>query len=674
MPYFGTNGFYLPFSDNSSVAALGYDFAGTASYNATVAGNTQISTAVSKYGGSSAYFDGSGDYLSATSTELAIGTADFTVEFWMYATNVTGFRRIFTNNTGNFDVNTLCIRIDSATSKLALYVGDGSISTPATISAIQVNTWYHVAVTRSGSTINLYLDGVFQSGFSATGIDLNKTTFVVGGHNSTTTEFFLGYMDDLRVYKGVAKYTSNFTVPASSLPIGKEDPYWGYCIFALPMTGTNASVTFPVYKTNSWTPTNFSVSDGSASSNLTLGGTAALSKTRSKTGGTSLSFASSASYAQMDGSAKFNFGTGDFTIEAWVYFNTVGNYDMIDFRPSGTYNGPYISLYYDGIVGSPQIRFLTNWTNYIYSGIVNANAWYHIALTRASGTTRMFLNGNLSGTYTDSVNYGVGASRPSLGGSGYSVGTAGMDGYLENVIIYKGYAKYTSNFTPLDNPGLFVNQVNKGSLSAFAPMNGVSGSTTVPYYYYSVGNAAGNDSLIDSPTSFADGNTNVGNHATITAGVIQTQYAVTAPASTGGTLSNANLDVLGQASNWNGFIGSVLLESGKWYWEVTNVAEPTVDYSSIGIIKVGTLTSYAPASTAYAAGDILGFALDLSAGTFVWYKNGISQATLATGLTESWLPWCQVANSNSLSFNFGQRPFAYTPPSGFKSINTYNLP
>jgi hypothetical protein len=195
---------------------------------------------------------------------------------------------------------------------------------------------------------------------------------------------------------------------------------------------------------------------------------------------------------------------------------------------------------------------------------------------------------------------------------------------------------------------------------------------------FSVTAGVGNDSLVDSPTNYGTdtgvGGEVRGNYAVLNAALNQTQYALNTPAAGAGTLSNGALQALGQASNWNGWIATIGVSSGKWYWEMTEDAEPSSFATIIGITNAAKTTTYTVTASSIAAGDTMGFALDFDAGTFGWYKNGTFQATLATGLTGEWFPVVSLANSNQITCNFGQRPFLYTAPSGHKCLCTQNLP
>ena len=192
------------------------------SHTITANGNAQIDTAVKKYGTGSMQFDGTGDWLVApTSNEFVFGTGDYTVECWVYKTN---------NNTSNYSVwstnwgagGSLLFTFghpSSGAGKIALF--DHSVNAGAAFitstNTFANATWHHVAISRSGTTCKLYVNGVEEaSGTQST--NLSRNVFVVGAVYTTGTDPFLGYIDDLRITKGVARYTANFTPPAAKLP------------------------------------------------------------------------------------------------------------------------------------------------------------------------------------------------------------------------------------------------------------------------------------------------------------------------------------------------------------------------------------------------------------------------------------------------------------------------
>jgi hypothetical protein len=161
------------------------------------------------------------------------------------------------------------------------------------------------------------------------------------------------------------------------------------------------------------------------------------------------------------------------------------------------------------------------------------------------------------------------------------------------------------------------------------------------------------------------------------------------------TVAGANLNFTTGSTTGGLGVGTFAVSSGKWYWEVTATSTANI----FGIVTTATAVSatyvgstsggygYSQngnkynngSGTAYGAtyttNDVIGIALDLDAGTLIFYKNNASQGTAFTGLSGSYYPAVGTNNTGSFtcSINFGQRPFSYTPPSGYLALNTQNL-
>ena len=184
----------------------------------TAVGDAQISTAQSKFGGSSIAFDGSGDSLQVSSANvLNFGAGDFTVECWIYLANTTQTKNIIRgieNNSFYFRVGQSYLGNVNGLGVARFNVAD-SDRCSFTFNALQ---WYHIAVTRTASQIRFFVDGIQQTTTNAAdgSFAYNDTGTVVIG--SSTNEDFNGYIDDLRITKGSARYTANFTPPTAPFP------------------------------------------------------------------------------------------------------------------------------------------------------------------------------------------------------------------------------------------------------------------------------------------------------------------------------------------------------------------------------------------------------------------------------------------------------------------------
>jgi hypothetical protein len=160
-----------------------------------------------------------------------------------------------------------------------------------------------------------------------------------------------------------------------------------------------------------------------------------------------MEFDGTGDYLAMGGgqAENFAFGTGDFTIEFWLYLNTTSGTPIIyDSRPPST-NGAQPTIYMNGAV----ITYFANNANRITGATLTTSTWYHIALTRSGTDTKLFVDGTQAGsTYTDSTTYTNATNRPLIGVDSASGNTNYFNGFIDDLRITKGVARYTSAFTP----------------------------------------------------------------------------------------------------------------------------------------------------------------------------------------------------------------------------------
>jgi hypothetical protein len=181
----------------------------------TANGNAVINTAQSKFGGSSLYFDGNGDYLdidSSTSSAFAFGTGDFTVEFWIKSSssngNIMNPAKLSGGTFWGLLIQNSDLRWNDSYNSTNLWA--------VSCSSILDNKWHHVAISRNSNNVKIYFDGILQNSFT----DIKNYTysnpgldgFRIGKGNLAD---FSGYIDDLRITKGTGRYTTNFTPPGA---------------------------------------------------------------------------------------------------------------------------------------------------------------------------------------------------------------------------------------------------------------------------------------------------------------------------------------------------------------------------------------------------------------------------------------------------------------------------
>ena len=378
-----------------------------------VATNSSVdaSSTQSNFYGGSHHWSANSDSLTYAQQgdELVFGTGDFTIEFWYFddgGHSGTGGRTyLFDNRIGGSvtgDPPTLAGWLDGAEVNLYITDGGGLITYDGSVE----NKWHHYAAVRSGSTVTLYHDGVARGTMTSS---TNFTNNGIGVGRATDANYgFAGYMQDFRIYKGVAKYTSNF-VPAATNPD------------ILPDTPSGVSGSSKLTK----------ITDGA------------------------VSFDGTDYLTVADGSNNFSFGTGAYTVEGYLYPTTLtGNGDanprfFCCGTPDASSNRNQLQIV---ITANGRIRLDTNSTNYLSTaGDVVANKWTHIAVARdGSGNLKAFVDGrqvisqssvNNDITNDDGISLGIEA--------GYS---SRFTGFMSNVRILKGTALYTSAFTPPTAP------------------------------------------------------------------------------------------------------------------------------------------------------------------------------------------------------------------------------
>lgn len=368
----------------------------------------------------------------------------------------------------------------------------------------------------------------------------------------------------------------------------------------------------------------------------------------------------------------------------------------------------------------------------------DVSSWYHIIYsfdtTQATSTNRikLYVNGTQVTSFSTAT-YPAQNSTPRLNGNyAHSLG-AGRDnagglylpfnGYMTQVHFIDGQALTPSSFAQSDANDRWVPKAYSGTYGTngfylnFSDNSGITAATLGKDYSgngnnwtpnnLSVTAGVGNDSLVHSPTNYGT-DTGLG-------GEVRGNYCIMNPLSNAGlTLNNGNLDVTSSGSNYAEALGTIGVLTGKWYWEATcttlgmvvgvsnhsmGLTSSTLGNHPVNGYSTAASGSYAAGEvvpegnfagtiyTAITAGQVLGVAIDVDASK-VWFSiNGtwINSGNPATGtnavltaLSIVGTPWypsiCRMSGAGAVSFNFGQRPFAYTAPTGFKSLNTQNLP
>lgn len=186
-----------------------------------------ISTAESKFGGSSIYFNGTTQSLSFA--DPVLGSGNFTIELWLKTNSSVQYAQIIgneaTSNGLGADGFTLLINHNSSTDgQIRLYIGTSPTSggsTPvlnSTTGDWSDNAWHHIALTRLGNTFTLWTDGSANGTGTSTNDVNGSSTWYVGRNDAFTPRNLVGYIVDLRITKGIARYLTNFDPPTAPFP------------------------------------------------------------------------------------------------------------------------------------------------------------------------------------------------------------------------------------------------------------------------------------------------------------------------------------------------------------------------------------------------------------------------------------------------------------------------
>jgi hypothetical protein len=388
-------------------------------------GQTSTIYTPSTHGGS-AYFDGTSDYLTVAynSNYNIPASTPFTIEGWAYTTATTEFH--FANRNWNYGGAgpTWAFFLSSGTTPSWNIAGTGSATYVMISNGIAgtLGHWNHYAWTRDVNNVcRVFTNGV--EAVSSTRTDSQAMTsgsgnIYIGVSSNLASNNSNGYLSDLRFVVGTCIYTSSFVPPTQTLG--------------------NYSTTSP-----STLLLNFNTSgivDAHGSHVLETLGNAQLSTAIKKYGSASMYFDGTGDYLTIPTNPGFVFGTGDFTIEAWFYIVSGAVGAIYDTRSGASGITPL--LYFS----SSTLRYYMNGGDQITSGTTLSSAtWYHVALVRNSGSSKMYLNGAQTGsTYADTNNFTLtNTINIGRGNDGNNV----LNGYIDELRITKGFARYTANFT-----------------------------------------------------------------------------------------------------------------------------------------------------------------------------------------------------------------------------------
>ena len=376
--------------------------------------------------GGSAYFDGTGDYLVKTGTDSLSG--NFTIEYWMYPTSIGSYPTTFSNYPASPVGTILLAQFNNNSANFYFDIANGTSEVVVGQQAAAINSWQHHAIVRSGSTITTYVNGVAIASVTNS-VNFPFSTIGIGGYTNGNYLFY-GYIAGFRVVNGTAVYTNNFTPPSTP-----------------PTAVANTSLLLNF--------TNAGIIDNAMINNLETVGNAQISTSVVKYGSGSLYFDGTGDYLLLPPNPWQTFGTGDFTVEWWQYINTFSSqyFSIVHFGSLGDTSNfsTKFGIRYEGSGSSIRISF--GGIFYDFTGLTTTTGvWTHCAITRASSSLRFFVNGVQPGSAQTASNSVSASTTAGIIGAAYFGGGDGVlysnNGYIDDLRITRGIARYTANFTP----------------------------------------------------------------------------------------------------------------------------------------------------------------------------------------------------------------------------------
>ncbi len=565
-----------------------------------------------KVGAGAMAFDGTGDYFKYGTdvADFEFGAGDFTVECWMQKDSGSSYE--WDNCAIAYGDNT------AAESSWKIYAPDyieGYVWSGTTAYNVTAttdtddNAWHHVALARDGATLRLYIDGTQEDTVSVSGVTLNSHSsaqMVVGWDAGSA--YYTGYLDDVRV-SSFCRYPDGTTFTPSTTML-TDDINTALLLNADINQGT-------------WAEDSSTGLAISTDSRMKFDGT-----------GDELSTASS---------SDFEYGTGDFTHEAWIYPTAAGSSggDLIIYTGTDSTgnNSTWLSIDQNRKLDVRIAYAPSSWASeHLSTNTIDLNQWTHVALVRQSGTCRVYIDGVQDSTFSNSTD--LSATYGGRVGIGNQIGgPREFTGYMDEIRLSNS-CRYPdgTTFTLKTRGEPFTADANTKLLIHSDYTGGLGADSSGNFNNFTATNLVATDQMIDTPTN---------NFATLN----PLATATYAP-----TYGQGNLEAIANTTDAsvNNFMGysTIGFSSGKWYAEYVPISKNTGgsgNYIIFGITdSTKNKTTYAmngafewgyssegvyyhdgsSVSTGfdtYTLGDIISCAVDLDNNKIYWAKNGTWQ-------------------------------------------------
>jgi hypothetical protein len=387
-----------------------------------VGGNTTHSAAQSKFSGGSIYFDGTGDSLTATSTDFAVGSGEFTIDAWLYKTASTDYETLFDTYSAAGSNGFLCGLWTNSTISFYSENGIGWVAASGS-TQVALNTWTHLAWVRSGNNLRMFVDGVQQTNVTFGADNLDSSSLIIGGRS--TAQYITGYMDEMRITKGTALWTSNFTPP------------------------TRRNLSAPVVDRSSHdNGGNFATTD------MTDVATYRVGEVIRPIGSAVWDFDGTDDWIAVGDNSSLDFGTGDFSISFWLYLESNTDAGVRWLLEKGQNDLQIYQVEVGDARGDNKIQLVVgDGTDYAspITSVAVANQWANIAMTFSGITAKIYLNGTLQDTQTMSNGVAQDLSNSEVLEIGRRSGGNYIEGKVAIINMYKNKAltpqQVKENFT-----------------------------------------------------------------------------------------------------------------------------------------------------------------------------------------------------------------------------------
>lgn len=412
-------------------------------------GGVAHSTAQVKTGTTSLYIDGTTSQLLSTHEDYALWQADFTLEAWVHPTTFpTEWNTVIASRSNNSSSVASWGLLVQNTGALVFY--DGTLHSSA-VSKVPLNAWSHIAASRVDGVLRLYVNGVLE--YTATAVtppqEYRGATLSVGSNLATGNQPFVGFINGLRLTRGVCRFTSSFTPiqsPAPEAVPADGDAFFGKVSLLLNFEGSEGGTSF--------------VDQSPDARAVAIYGTPNLTTAQKKYGQSSALFDGDGFVLVDPKTDKGLLLNLEFTIELWFSFKGPNGGWIINMGGGLNISWPSYSIF---VGGDGILSFLASYNNTGHThggfggpgviGHVSAGTWHHIAITRHGNIYTAWLDGVK--TYTERVTpgfYDTGTRGLQIGGSfasqwGGATFDARIHGYVDSLRVTRA-CRYYENFTP----------------------------------------------------------------------------------------------------------------------------------------------------------------------------------------------------------------------------------